>query len=75
MNLAKIRKTLVAVLGSALTVGLGLGLHGQVQAILVSVAGLATAFGVYRVPNALPTVTLDPNTVQGGGSATIKMGG
>ena len=52
MNWSNIRKTLVAVLGMALTVGLGLGLTGTVQEVLVSIAGLATAFGVYRVPNA-----------------------
>ena len=55
MNFAKVRKAVVAVVGMALTVGLGLGLTGTAGAILTAVAGLATALGVYRVPNAPAT--------------------
>lgn len=52
MDWTKIRKALVATLGMALTVGLGLGLTGTAGDVLTALAGLATAFGVYRVPNA-----------------------
>lgn len=50
--LSKYLKAAVAVVGGAVTVGLGLGLHGTIQQVLTAIAGVLTAFGVYRVPNA-----------------------
>jgi hypothetical protein len=51
MKIKDVRKAIVSVVGVALTVGLSLGLTGRAQEILVSVAGLATALGVYGVRN------------------------
>ena len=73
MNWKNFRKVGVAALGAALTIGLQLGLTGTAQQILTAVAALATALGVYTVRNGPKPV--DGETVVGGGSATIKMGG
>lgn len=51
MNIAEIRKALVAILGVvAMIVSSGL-VHGTALAILNGALGLATALGVYGVPN------------------------
>ena len=60
MNLKNFRKTIVAVVGVALTIGFQLGLTGTAQQVLTAAAALATAAGVYGVRNGekpLPTNT------------------
>jgi len=51
MTLKNMRKFGVAALGAALTIGFSLGLTGTAQTILVAVASIATALGVYGVRN------------------------
>lgn len=53
----KYAKAIVAVVGAAVTAGLGLGLTGTVQQVLVIVAAALTALGVYVAPNAKPAPT------------------
>jgi hypothetical protein len=52
----KYAKAIVAVLGAALTAGLGLGLTGTIQQILVVLAAALTAVGVYAAPRPPETV-------------------
>jgi hypothetical protein len=51
MKLKEIRKFAVSALGGALTIGFALGLTGTAQQILIAVAALASALGVYTVRN------------------------
>ena len=49
--MARIRKALVAVLGLAATLVAAGVLDDKTEAIVTSLLGIATAYGVYRIPN------------------------